>query len=617
MCGICGVYDPEGVDRQLLLRMRDEMLSRGRDDSGVFVGDGGRLGLGHRRLSILDLSPAGRQPLHNEDDGLQIVVNGEFYGFRSVARSLESRGHTLRSASDSEIALHLYEEQGERFLGDLNGMFAIGLWDSEHRRLVVARDRAGKKPLYIAHKGMRFAFASTIDALLELPWVGRDLDPVALDEFFALGYVPGESCIFSDIRKLPPASLGVFDAHTGSFDIRSYWSLPEPGSFHGTQGDLVDRLEETLSLAVSERLVADVGVGVFLSGGVDSSIVAALAARTVSRGLRTFTIGFGEKSHDERPFARIVADHIGSDHTELLVTEDFLSVVDDLPAQYGEPFADSSAIPTYLISRLTREHVTVALSGDGGDELFGGYNWYSWVARGTALRRRLGPLAPLVGASAALLPRGTRGKHYLERLALNSAEQFIDRTFLYSSDLRATLLSGKSGEMAAGRHPEAWVKAAASADGDLLTWMTRADFRRYLVDDVLVKVDRASMAVPLEVRSPLLDRRVIELAFSLPASLRFEPGRPKAVLKGLAGRLLPETLNLERKQGFSVPLAQWMNSSLGDRTVEALRDVSEAGRWVNPAMADTLLREHRDGRQDNSQRLWALLMFALWAERYL
>ena len=615
MCGICGIYDPSGVSERQVALMRDRMLSRGPDDAGTYLDPSGQTALGHRRLSILDLSAAGRQPLANEEGDVHIVVNGEFYGFEAVRTQLQSRGHSLRSRSDSEIAVHLYEEAGDAFLEQVNGMYALAVWDAKRDRILLARDRVGKKPLYYAHKGERFAFASTVDPLLELDWVSRELDPVALDSYLALGYVPGDMCIFRDVRKLPAAHTARFECATGALSTGRYWDLPEAVESPCRRDDALDSLERLIEVAVRERLVADVGVGVFLSGGVDSSVVAAVAGRVSSDPIKTFTIGFGESSHDERPYARMVAKHIGSIHSELEVTKDMLGLVDDLPGQYGEPFADSSALPTYLVSRLTREHVTVALSGDGGDELFGGYNWYSWVLNGVRLSPLLGPFAPLVRGVGGLLPEGTRGRHHLIRLGLSVADQYIDRTFLMSAEERGHLLGEGLAEHARAQTPEKWVAAQVTAD--VLQWMTSADFRRYLVDDVLVKVDRASMSVPLEVRCPLLDKRVVEFAFGLPASIRFDPRRRKALLKDIARRALPAGFPLERKQGFSVPLALWMRGDLGDRTVDIVRSSPACMRLVRPEVVAGWLSDHRSGRRDNSSRLWSILMLALWAERYL
>lgn len=608
------MVDRAGVSADVVRRMRDAMVSRGPDDAGLYADPRGVAALGHRRLSIIDLSEAGRQPLANEDSTAHVVVNGEFYGYRAVRDRLVAGGHSFASASDSEVAVHLYEDEGEGFAASLPGMFALALWDEHRSRLILARDRVGKKPLYYALTGTGIAFASHLGALMSSGAVDREIDGAALEHYFALGYVPGEMTIHARARKLLPAHALVFDAETGSCRTGRYWDLPKALLDGVTREEAAERTHALLASAVRERLVADVPVGVFLSGGLDSSLVAALAAEATSGPVRTFTIGFGEASHDERPYAARVAAHIGSRHEELVVEEDMTGLADCLASQYGEPFADSSAIPTYCVSRLTREHVTVALSGDGGDELFGGYNWYAWVMEGLSAKGRLGPLAGAASAVGRALPAGTRGKHYLERLTLDAAEQYAERTFIASAEERRRLLRAEP--EADAPSPEEWVTrrfAEVPEGAGVVGAMTRADLLRYLVDDVLVKVDRASMAVALEVRCPLLDSALVEYAFSLPDELRFDGRVRKRVLRDVAKTLLPADLDLDRKHGFSVPLASWMRGALGDEVLEAVGSSETAQDHVRATRVAEMVEEHRAGSHDHSSRLWAVLAFAKWA----
>ena len=615
VCGICGIVDERGVSESSLVRMRDTMVHRGPDDAGLYFDQDGRAGLGHRRLSIIDLSQRGRQPLSNEDGTLNAVVNGEFYGYRSQRDDLVRRGHSLASDTDSEILLHLYEDEGAECVRSLRGMFGLALWNTPQRTLLLARDRAGKKPLYYAHEPGRFAFGSELKALLTLPWVDTSIDPTALDAYLALGCVPGSQSIVAGARRLEPGTRLVYEAERDRVRIERYWSLPETSTEDISEDEALARLRELLEEATALRLISDVPVGVFLSGGVDSSVVAALAARVSQRPLKTFTIGFSETSHNEMPFARRVAEHIGSEHHELLVSMDMLDVVEALPSMYDEPFADSSAVPTYYVSKATRSAVKVALSGDGGDELFGGYNWYRWVLGTQRLRQALGPLSSSVARAAHFLPKTLKGRHFLRSVGLDFAGSFIERTFIFDDVERAKLLSPELRTALETRTPEGEARMMLDATGaGLLDAMQRRDFARYLPDDILVKVDRASMAVALEVRGPLLDQRVCEFAFALPPSVRMAGGVSKGLLKRLASQLLPIGYPMERKQGFTLPLDLWLCGSFGDVVRERVRGVPSLARLVDVKRVDSLLAEHRSGARSNTARLWALLVLAVWVE---
>jgi asparagine synthase (glutamine-hydrolysing) len=650
MCGICGVVQHKPVDLQRLETMRDTLTHRGPDDAGLWTNgsvqafgrsgvralepSGGpvaparsnartperqpwSVGLAHRRLSILDLSPLGRQPLSNEDGSVWIVFNGEVYNFRNLRSELEERGHRFRSRTDTEVLVHLYEEEGEAFVERLRGMFALAIWDDRRGELILARDRAGKKPLYYAEGPWGLAFASEIKALIAWPGVSRELDASGLNEYLALGYLSGAASIFRDIRKLPPAHTLTF--RDGAVRLRRYWNLPnddDEGTRLGEVGSLADTealLEETLSEAVRLRMISDVPLGVFLSGGVDSSLVAGLMRRHATGPLRTFSIGFAEERYNELRYARQVATQLEAEHHEFVVRPDAVAVVQELARQFDEPFADASAVPTYYVSRLARETVTVALAGDGGDELFAGYNWYAWMQRSQRAAAWLGPAARPLGALAHRLPGGVGRRALVRGLAEQPAERWARRTFLFSAAARSALLSpGLVGDTPDA--PERAVAAALTGRGDFTRRMQRLDFGCYLPDDILVKVDRASMLVSLEVRAPLLDHHLCELAFRLPSSLHTRGGVRKYLAKRLARRLFPE-VDFERKQGFSIPLAEWMRGDLSpmlDAQLAGprLRDV------VNIAAAERFRDEHASGIADHGPRLWALLMLGLWLEEY-
>lgn len=615
MCGIAGILDKNRVGREVLEQMCSSLYHRGPDDEGVYLNKDSVVGLGHRRLSIIDLSSQASQPMSNENGKVWLVFNGEFYNYQDYRLWLQERGHKFKSRSDSEMVIHLYEELGLSFLKKIRGMFALGLWDEDKKRLLLARDRVGKKPLYYASTNNAFAFASEIKALLKVPNISREIDLDALNFYFAFGYIPQALSIFRDIRKLPPGHYLIYQR--GEIEVKRYWDLPAEGELVGvSEEELLSRLEELLEESVKLRMISDVPLGVFLSGGVDSSIVAALMAKHSSEPIKTFSIGFDEDKYNELPFARKVAQYIGSDHHEFIVKPDAAEVITKLANQYDEPFADSSAVPTYYVSKMAREHVKVVLSGDGGDELFAGYNWYWWVKEGELLSRALGPLSNLVGGFARMLPKEVRGKHFLERIGLNGAEQFIRRVSIFDEEQRRFLLNRTVLGETDHRLPEKSVLNCFGNDvGDSVAKMQRFDFKFYLPDDILVKVDRASMLVSLEVRAPLLDHLVCEFSFKVPEYFKLRGRTKKYLLKQLARRLLPADFPLERKQGFSIPLREWMSSDLSEMFGSVLF-YSNLGDYIDMGYVTGLFKEHAEGRVNHGARLWSILMFGLWMENY-
>ena len=623
MCGIAGIVSTELGARQDVETIRlmcNAIVHRGPDDEGFYLGDGA--GLGMRRLSIIDLS-GGHQPIHNETQNVWMVFNGEIYNFPELRRELESRGHTFYTHSDTEVIVHLYEELGTDCVRKLRGMFAFALWDERRKTLLLARDRLGKKPLHYAfEKGLLF-FGSEIKSLLTVAPELADVDPEAMLSYFQFGYIPDPFTAFRTIRRLPPGHLLEFEA--GQIKVRSYWDIPSYGTFDpGSEDECLDELERRLEEAVRIRLISDVPLGALLSGGVDSSTIVALMARTNSGSVKTFSIGFPYEDFSETTHARTVADRFGTHHNEFIVDPDFNETLDKLTHMLEEPFADSSILPTYHVSRLARQHVTVALSGDGGDELYAGYDRYQinlhrrvfekipdWV--GHAYRDHIYPR----------LPHGTRGRKFAYNISLGARDRYIDSLSYLPPDLRERFVfSGDFLDFAASRTSPAELFRnyydRAPAD-DELSRMQYLDTKTYLTADVLTKVDRMSMAASLEVRCPLLDHEFVEWSASLAPHWKLRMGKSKYALKKLAERLGVPTPAINRpKQGFAMPLAHWFRKELKSGIGHILLEPRSLARgYFNPSGVRTMLEEHWQGRRDNSGSLWILLMFELWHRNYL
>jgi asparagine synthase (glutamine-hydrolysing) len=612
MCGIVGFAGRERIAPETLARMRDTMSHRGPDDLGLWYSADESVGLAQRRLSIIDLSPGGHQPMSDAARRVHVSFNGEIYNFKDVRRDLESRGHSFHTASDTEVILAAYREWGEDFIQRLVGMFALSLYDDEKRVLYLARDRAGEKPLFVRTTPSHIVFASELKALFELPELPRKLNLHALEHYLAFGYVPRDLCIIDGIAKLLPGTMLRYDVATGSIRSWRYWELPEYDRSASTRSadDLTDELHELLRAAVSRQMVADVPVGILLSGGIDSSLVTAMAA-SVAPSVRTFTITFpGHGAFDEAPYARMVARHFGTDHVELAAEEATISLLPALVRQYDEPLGDSSAIPTYLVSRLIRKHATVALGGDGGDELFGGYPQYVWVQRINAMQRLVPrPLRRVFGTAARRLPVGTRGRNYFVAIGMEGNEALTRTSLFFDQDWRAQLLARRNGALPT---PEGLRVELAAGAHSRLQAMQRIDFRGYMVDDILVKVDRASMLASLETRAPLLDPSIIEFAFRcVPDSLKVNLRERKILLRRLAARLLPPQLDLARKQGFSIPLQAWLAGEWGTMMRGVL---AEADPDIFNREALTRLFESHLG--NFSQRIFALTVFEMWRRTY-
>jgi asparagine synthase (glutamine-hydrolysing) len=616
MCGIVGIASARGAPNvETVIRMRDTLRHRGPDDEGVWREDDGTVVLGHRRLSIIDLSPGGHQPMSDVAAECQIVYNGEIYNYRELREELIRLGHRLRSASDTEVILEAYRAWGTDCVKRLNGMFAFVIYDRARRRIFAARDRAGEKPFFYRHEGSTFAFASELKAHFGDPACPRTLDVSALESYLAFGYVPGTQCIVQGIRKLPQGHALVYEVAENRLRTWPYWTLPEPQPAADADDDeLLERLEHTLLESVRARLIADVPVGIMLSGGVDSSLVTAMAARVAGR-VKTYTISFrGHGQYDEAAYARVVADHFGTDHTVLDAEPATVDLVPTLVRQFDEPLADSSMVPTYLVARMIRREAAVALGGDGADELFGGYPHHSWIQSQARVRTLIpAPVGRMLRpAATALLPIGMRGRNFL--VGLTGDREFGVSQFnqFFDPATRRQLLE-PLGVRSESDAPETY-KAGLGAGATALQQVTAADFRSYLVDDILVKVDRAAMLSSLEVRAPWLDPALIELAFAhVPDRLRATARERKILPRRLAAKLLPRTLDLTRKQGFSLPLNAWFSGHWGTFFRETL--AGDEPSMFNRDIVDRLFAGQHNGRS-NMHRLFGLTVFELWRREY-
>lgn len=621
MCGIAGIADLTGrpVDSALLRAMTAVQAHRGPDGEAIVCREG--VGLGHRRLAIIDLA-TGDQPMANDDGSVRIVFNGEIYNFRELRRDLEAGGAQFRTSSDTEVILRAYEAGGPDCVRSLRGMFAFAILDERARRLVLARDRAGIKPLVYAWDGRRLLFASEIKGILEDPAVARDFDLDALGQYLTFHYVPAPRTIFRSIRKLPPASTLVLPLDGGEPVVSRYWSLRFAPDARVTEREWIERLRAELTDAVRCHMVSDVPIGAFLSGGMDSSSVVALMAQASSAPIRTFSIGFDEADFDELGFARQVAARYGTDHYELVVKPNALEVLPKLAWHFDEPFADSSAIPTYYVSKITREHVTVALSGDGGDENFAGYRRY---ARALELHQRLdqGPARlarPLLRLASGLLPVGAPGQAWTGMLGAGPLERYFRMVTYQRSETLRRLLSDDLGELArSGPDPAVFSRLAAESGAlDYVSTLQQIDMATYLPDDILAKVDRTSMAVSLESRVPLLDHRLMEFVATIPSSFKLRNAGGKYLLKRAMAQDLPEGILTRKKMGFGVPLGDWFRRELRDMTRDVLLGSQARRRGIFRASeVEALLATHDAGRRDYSARLWALICFELWMRQWV
>lgn len=622
MCGICGIFEfdrQQPVEESLLRRMSDAIRHRGPDDSGFYAAPG--IGFGFRRLSIIDVA-GGHQPIPNEDESIWVMLNGEIYNYPELHRDLVGRGHRFRTRSDTETIVHLYEEYGEDCFRRLRGMFAIALWDSRERKLLLARDRVGKKPLYYAAGRDRIVFGSELKAILAAGNVPARIDPCALADYFSLGYVPAPKTIYRAARKLRPGHYLVASAR-GIREVQ-YWDLSFAEVENHSEAEWCERLRHELCEATRVRLMSEVPLGAFLSGGVDSSSIVAMMARALKRPATTCSIGFEEKNYDEASYAREVARWFGTDHHERTVRPDAVAVLDKLVWHYDEPFADSSAIPTYYVSRVAREHVTVALGGDGGDESFAGYRRYYFDAFENRLRRHVPPAArrrifgPLGRWYPALAwaPRPFRARATLQSLARSPVEGYFNSISIFRPDEKSRLFTSEFCQALAGYRSIDVLREhyERCPTADLLSRIQYVDIKTYLPDDILAKVDRASMAVSLEVRAPLLDHHLMETAARIPSPLKLCGRTGKYIFKKALEPLLPAGVLCRPKQGFAVPLDRWFRGELRELAYEAI--FSHDDGILDAGFLKKIWHQHQQGRYDRAAHLWSVLMYRRWRERF-
>lgn len=620
MCGIVGLFSSyPSVDDTLLIRMRDIMVHRGPDDSGIWWSKDRRLGLGHRRLSILDLTLTGHQPMEDITGQFVITFNGEVYNYLDLRKYLKKTGHTFRSTSDTEVLLESYKEWGKKCLDHLTGAFAFAIYDVKRHELFLARDRAGEKPLYYKKSNNNLVFASELKALMADSDFPRTLNLNALDYYLTYGYVSGEQTILEDTYKLQPGHAIVYNLETHQLDKWCYWALPE---FYGNQKysdeEIIEEMEDLLSDSVNRQLAADVPVGILLSGGLDSSLITAIAARNSSSKISTFTISFpGHVSFDEEPHARQIAEYFGTDHHTLIAEQSSVLMLPRIAWQFDEPIADHSIVPTSMLAGLVKESITVALGGDGGDELFGGYPHYNLLQKIERIRNFVPRVARDAGSSIAshFIPVGTRGNNHIIGMNGELKNSHAAINVYFHKSIRCKLLqplynSGFTPLIS----PE---DLKVSYFDPLLTNFqnaSRMDFQTTLVDDYLVKSDRASMYHSLELRAPFLDHRLIEFAFGqLPDNLKATIYERKVLLRKLAKRLLPPNFDIKRKQGFSMPLNSWFKGDWGAFMSEVLDEVDEG--IFNKNVIRGLIKRQRQGFP-NANRLFALMMFELWRREY-
>jgi len=615
MCGIVGIINHSKnkfVDSNVLHRMADLIQHRGPDDNGFYVKN--NIGLGSRRLSIIDIS-TGHQPISNEDRTIWIVFNGEIYNFLKLREELVHRGHKFITDSDTESIVHGYEEFGEEIFQKLNGMFAIAIWDENKQKLLLARDRAGEKPLHYFNNSNTFLFGSEIKSLLLHPEISKEINWNAFDEFFSFGYISAPDSIYKNIKKLKQAHYLILQ--NGVVTEKPYWKIDLNNKNIYTYQEAQEHCFKLLEDSVKIRLMSDVPLGAFLSGGIDSSIIVALMAKNSSKPVKTFSIGFDYSDFDETKYAKIIADKYTTEHTELIVTPNYSALIESILSNFDEPFGDSSALPTYLVSKLTREYVKVALSGDGGDELFGGYNSYQEMIK---LKSKINlvpsSLKKIASHYYKYFDSSTKHGKKLRLLGMNDIERFLWSSTHFTEDERTVLYSPEIKERINNSNKAIFKKSVdfIYQNLDINRLMQYIDFNYYLPDDVLVKVDRSSMLASLESRAPFLDHRLIEFAFSLPSEWKMKAGKTKIILKDAFKQLLPNEILSRRKMGFGIPVKKWFTDELYGFCQDYLLN-DKMRSYFDLKIIRKYLEEHKSGKFDHSYKLWLLLSFSIWKTR--
>ncbi len=622
MCGIAGIVSTaagERVEVATIHRMCQTIVHRGPDDEGIFVKDG--TGFGMRRLSIIDLA-GGHQPVFNEDRSVWVVFNGEIYNFPQLRSDLQSRGHRLSTHTDTEVIVHLYEEMGRDCVHQLRGMFAFALYDDRRHRVLIARDRLGEKPLHYAFDGRRLLFGSEIKAILAVAPELAQVNRQSLRQYIQFGYIPDPATSFSEIKKLPPGHL--LELEQGKLSVSQYWDLPQYGTHSpASEEECLEELEQRLAEAVKMRLITDVPLGAFLSGGADSSTIVALMARCSSRPVKTFSIGFRQKDFDETPYARLVAQKFATEHHELILDPDVVNSVETLTHSLEEPFGDASALPTYYVSCLARQHVTVALSGDAGDEIFAGYDRYRVCLRDRSFRwipawtRRI-----YREHIHKLVPRSAPGRSLSYSIALRWQERYLEDVSFQPLQRQMALFSDEFMAPASGEADpfdlfRGYIEGAPARDR--LSRLLYLDSKTYLPGDILTKVDRMSMLTSLEARAPMLDHIFLEWVTGLTSEWKMRGGEQKYILRKLAERVgVPREVLYRPKQGFALPLVHWTRHELKDLILTVLLEPRTLQRgYLNPRSVRELLDEHFRRRRNHAGRIWRLLMFELWHRNYL
>jgi asparagine synthase (glutamine-hydrolysing) len=644
MCGICGVMAQNqcSIEAETIMKMCQVLAHRGPNDAGMLLirgsqrvevkgagrppSDLGRFDvvLGHRRLSIIDLSDFAHQPMSNEDGTVWIVFNGEIYNFQEIKPELEARGHLFKSKSDTEVILHGYEEWGIECLRRLRGMFAFALWDSKQKQLFMARDRLGKKPLVYTHQNGHLAFASEIKALLQVPGVERKVNAASIHHYLTYQYVPSPNTIFEGIKKLPPAHYLLYDRN-GNIKVERYWKL-KFNSSHQTYPDLQeleDRIRAELEESVKLRLISDVPLGAFLSGGVDSSLIVGIMAKLSRKPVKTFSVGFEEKGFDELSYARLVSNHFATEHHEFIVKPDAIGILPKLVWHYNEPFADSSAIPTYYVANMTKDYVKVVLTGDAGDENFAGYPRYlrsRWVASFTKIPEKLRKdlLPHFLRVFSTLRWREktlNRLSDFMESLSTDQGRNYAEQIKIFNAKEKEDIYTEDFRKKVGKIDPLDFLlkKFEESGTEDLLEQLLYVDMNSYLPEDLLVKMDIATMANSLEARVPFLDHQFMEFVAGIPFQLKLKGSKTKSILKTAFKDFLPDAIFKRRKMGFGVPVSRWFRNELKDYVYEILLDSRTLNRgYFRREGIERLLNDHVALRYDHSSKIWALLFLEMW-----
>ena len=622
MCGVVGIHDSRKVShyKEIIHEMCRTLSHRGPDASGTAIFPESGLGLGHTRLAIIDLTSAGTQPLADSSGEYTITFNGEIYNYQSLRQQLVNSGVVFQTHTDTEVILEAYKKWGTRCIEQLRGMFAFCVFDRKKQTLFLARDRSGEKPLFYFHSAGQFYFASELKAIFTIPGVSRKLNQESFGYFLAYGYVPSNRCMVDGFRKLPPGHTLEYNICSSELQVKSYWQPPRfcPTAVLHQSEELVEQLDEMLEKSVREQLVADVPVGILLSGGLDSSLITAVAARVSETPVKTFTVSFpGHTKFDEASVARTLAEYFSTDHHELVAEPGSVDILPMLAEQFDEPISDSSMVPTYLVSKLIREHATVALGGDGGDELFGGYHQYKWLESLSTLRKwtpAIGRQVAQLGLKAAV-GFGFDRPNFVRAFLAEEKDAIAFCNVLFGEDIRNTLLAGRSTKSTQNLiTPEQYKVWLASRGATVLQMGLHADFSSYLPDDILVKVDRCSMLASLETRAPFLDYRLIEFAFKeCPDQYKASAKTTKILPRMLAEKLLPSSMQGRKKQGFSIPLNDWFRGDWKDFFGDVLREFDPN---LIPQKNIQALFQQTEKNKAAVHRLFALTMFELWRQRY-